>query len=346
MNTSKTAATSKSVIGKLIDLFRKLQTLCETWVSEKGQLQQEYQEQARKELLKEATTKARAEARRLRAKSKQKAVASALAAGLGSYAGGYSTESQADKTKKTKRLKIQEPTQWGIEKLAWEKYCKADAEYLTAWGKKVAKVAKEIDLTLVPAVQEALQSWQRAKNTLLTANWEQIMERLSVREIIWFQTQGLIKRTIDSLEFIKADVEFQGKIEVALRAKPQPPDAFSETQKPVESKPTEAHGGKKITKEEANVRARELIKENPNYTIRKLAEKIPCSTGLASQLPACKALQEYKKKTFGNRRPKVIPLTKELEACLGSKDDQLQQLIAEQAEDDKQGPRLYVRKHT
>jgi hypothetical protein len=104
-------------------------------------------------------------------------------------------------------------------------------------------------------------------------------------------------------------------------------------------KPTAASGGKKITKEEANVRARELIRENPNYTIRKLAEKIPCSTGLVSQLPAWKALQEYKKKMFGNRRPKVIPLTKELEACLGSKDEQIQQLTADQEKDQRQDTR-------
>jgi len=109
--------------------------------------------------------------------------------------------------------------------------------------------------------------------------------------------------------------------------------------------PTVARGDK-ITKDEANIRARDLIKENPNHTIRSLAKKIPCSIGLVCQLPAWRALQEYKKKTFGKKRPKVIPLTKKLKACLGSKDDQLQQLIAEQTKDDKQTPRLYVRKHT
>ena len=105
------------------------------------------------------------------------------------------------------------------------------------------------------------------------------------------------------------------------------------------------NGGKKITEEEANVRARELIKENPNYTIRKLAEKIPCSIGLVQQLLAWRALQEYKKKMFGNQRPKVIPLTKELEACLGSKDEQLNQLIAEQEKEkrqDERQARLYL----
>jgi len=101
---------------------------------------------------------------------------------------------------------------------------------------------------------------------------------------------------------------------------------------------TETCGGK-ITKEEANVRARELLKENPNYPARQLAEKIPCSVGLVSELPAWKALQEYKKKTFGSPRPKIIPLTKELEACLGSEDDQLQQLFAEQEKDQRQDAR-------
>jgi len=104
--------------------------------------------------------------------------------------------------------------------------------------------------------------------------------------------------------------------------------------------------GDKITKEEANIQARKLIKENPSITARQLVKKIPCSLGLVSQLPAWKALQEYKKKTFGGKKPKMIPLTKELEYILGTKDEQLNQLIVEQAEGDKEKPRLYIRKHT
>jgi hypothetical protein len=92
----------------------------------------------------------------------------------------------------------------------------------------------------------------------------------------------------------------------------------------------------RITKDEANVRARTLIQENPNITIRKLAGKIPCSIGLVSKLPVWQALQEYKKKTFGTKKPKIVPLTKELEYILGSKDENLNQLIAEQENDEKQ----------
>lgn len=120
---------------------------------------------------------------------------------------------------------------------------------------------------------------------------------------------------------------------VRRRSKVRPPQ--NQTQPKIkdslESEPQGKDGqGKKISKDEANIRARNLIKENPNITARELAKKIPCSTGLISSLPAWKALQEYKKKTFGMKKPKIVPLTKELEYMIGTEDEKLNQLIAEQ----------------
>ncbi len=109
----------------------------------------------------------------------------------------------------------------------------------------------------------------------------------------------------------------------------------------IQAKAGQGKGGK-ITKDEANVRARSLIKENPGITARQLEEEIPCSIGLVSQLPAWIALQEYKRKTFGGKRPKIVSLTKDLEYVLGTEDEKLDQLVAEQEREDARGAKLYL----
>jgi hypothetical protein len=153
------------------------------------------------------------------------------------------------------------------------------------------------------------------------------------QQVNWLEAQGgnfgpnkdllsLIKRLANEL---LQEVETSGKIEPQEKAGQEK--------------------GKKITKDEANVRARDLIKENPSITIAKLSEKLSCSTGLVSELPVWRVLMDYREKTFGTKRPKMVPLTKNLEYILGTQDEKLNQLIAEregEEREDERKARLYL----
>jgi hypothetical protein len=99
----------------------------------------------------------------------------------------------------------------------------------------------------------------------------------------------------------------------------------------------------KISKEEANVRVRELLRETPtwDWTTRKLAEQIPCSLGWISYLPAWRAYHEKRKELRRAGTIKTVSLSDEFEAVLGTgkKDNVLNQLIAEQEKDQRQDAR-------
>lgn len=99
----------------------------------------------------------------------------------------------------------------------------------------------------------------------------------------------------------------------------------------------------RISREEANVEARKILKKNHNIKARDLAKKIPCSIGLVSKLPVWKAVQEQRKQELKKgRKAKKVRLTKKMLkiAGTGKKDETLNRLIVQQQadiqEDDRQ----------
>jgi len=99
----------------------------------------------------------------------------------------------------------------------------------------------------------------------------------------------------------------------------------------------------KISKKEANTKAREILEKDFDINIRDLAGKIPCSIGLASKLPAWKAVQQERKK---GRKPKKKRLTPKMLKVAGTgKKDEILKLVIEQ-EDDRKGdesqPKLHI----
>jgi hypothetical protein len=101
------------------------------------------------------------------------------------------------------------------------------------------------------------------------------------------------------------------------------------------AKTEELSGRPRITKEEANIRARELLKQDHTLNIRQLAKQIPCSIGLVHSLPIWKAVTQERSRQGGMRRPKNVRLSDKMLHVLGQTDDPLQKLIAEQAADKK-----------
>jgi hypothetical protein len=101
-----------------------------------------------------------------------------------------------------------------------------------------------------------------------------------------------------------------------------------------------------IDREEANVRAREALKDPALRSVRALAKAIGCSEGRICRLPAWQAYQEQLKKQ-GKKEypsPKAVSLTDGVLANEGRDDSELQRLMDEQAEDDKAGQRQYRRR--
>jgi len=106
---------------------------------------------------------------------------------------------------------------------------------------------------------------------------------------------------------------------------------------------------KRITKEEANVCARQRLMKTPSWdwTCRKLAKQIPCCLGWIPSLPAWRAYHEKRKELRRNKTIDTVSLSRELEAVLGEgeKDEVLNQLIAEQEgekREDARQARLYL----
>jgi len=101
--------------------------------------------------------------------------------------------------------------------------------------------------------------------------------------------------------------------------------------------------GEKITKDEANVRARQLLRETPtwDWTCRKLKKEIGCPLAWIPCLPAWRAYHEKRKELRSNKTIDTVSLSKELEAVLGEgeKDEVLNQLIAEQAGEEREDAR-------
>ncbi len=107
--------------------------------------------------------------------------------------------------------------------------------------------------------------------------------------------------------------------------------------------PDKAGQGNKITKAEANVRARQLLMETPtwDWTCRKLAKLIPCALAWIPNLPAWRAYHEKRQELRGNKTIDTVSLSEEVEAVLGEgeKDEVVKQLIAEQEGEEREDAR-------
>jgi hypothetical protein len=99
-----------------------------------------------------------------------------------------------------------------------------------------------------------------------------------------------------------------------------------------------ATGAAKLTKAEANIKAREFLRENPNATSRELAAGIGCSTGLVSKLPAWQAVKEQRDKGRQPKKAGNIALTPKMEQVVGVEGDALAKLISEQESDAEPSP--------
>ena len=94
---------------------------------------------------------------------------------------------------------------------------------------------------------------------------------------------------------------------------------------------------KHMSGDEANIKARELLMENPgfaNKTEREWAEAIGCSPGLVAKLTAWKAVMEQRRKEKPNKL-KAVTLTSEImdKTPQETEKDALKSLIAEQKAD-------------
>lgn len=93
-------------------------------------------------------------------------------------------------------------------------------------------------------------------------------------------------------------------------------------------KPRE-HPPSRITKSEANVRARAFLQENPTATVRQLAIGVGCAIGLVPKLTAWQAVNEERKKGRAPKSPGVVSFTPKLESSVGAEDATLADLIAD-----------------
>lgn len=101
--------------------------------------------------------------------------------------------------------------------------------------------------------------------------------------------------------------------------------------------------GNRITKDEANVAARDYLAVHAKkrlVTAEELRKAIGCSKGLVSSLPVWKAYQEQLKKNKPSA-PRAVSLTDRTLAGEGRMDEELQRLIEEQKEDDTAERRRY-----
>jgi hypothetical protein len=94
----------------------------------------------------------------------------------------------------------------------------------------------------------------------------------------------------------------------------------------------------RMTKVEANIKARDFLRENPGATSRELATGIGCSTGLVSKLPAWQAVKEQRNKGRQPKKAGTMALTPKMEQVVGVEGDALAKLIGEQEADAEPSP--------
>lgn len=209
----ETANQNKPIPRKLKDLLVELQPPYNSLLSEQRKLRQRCEREAREEKRKEV----QANQQRLEREALEKQVASISASGLGSCTGSHSAGAQGDETEKLEIPEVSElqallkqiHTDDEIRKLADKKYLARVAKYgrrFSQTKQQLQRIAKEIDLTLTLTVQRILRMYERAKNTLLTADWGRIREGLTVNSIMLFSLPSSPDQAIDALEFIEADL--------------------------------------------------------------------------------------------------------------------------------------------
>jgi hypothetical protein len=94
----------------------------------------------------------------------------------------------------------------------------------------------------------------------------------------------------------------------------------------------------RLTKDEANIKARDFLREHPDATARELAAGVGCSTGLVSQLPAWQAVKEQRDKGRQPKKAATVALTPKMEQVVGVEDEALTKLISEQEADAEPSP--------
>jgi hypothetical protein len=94
----------------------------------------------------------------------------------------------------------------------------------------------------------------------------------------------------------------------------------------------------KLTKDEANIKARAFLRHNPKATARQLATGIGCALGMVSNLPAWQAVKEERDKGRQPKKSGTVALTPKMEKLVGSEDDALAKLIDEQKADAEPSP--------
>jgi len=95
----------------------------------------------------------------------------------------------------------------------------------------------------------------------------------------------------------------------------------------------------RITAAEANLRAREALKNPKLRTARKLAKAIGCSIATVAKLPAWRAYQEGLERQGRKRNiPKAVSLTDKVLATEGREDAELERLIQDQRADLEPSP--------
>lgn len=97
-----------------------------------------------------------------------------------------------------------------------------------------------------------------------------------------------------------------------------------------------------VSKGEANAHALVLLKYPKMRTVRALAAKIGCSTGLIGKLPAWKAYRARVSKEYPPPAPKAVSQTDAVWANEGRSDKELEGLIAEQTKDFEPSPLVSV----
>ncbi len=136
---------------------------------------------------------------------------------------------------------------------------------------------------------------------------------------------GLLWKVLDSI-IIEVDAAGMG-----LESIPAPPKPTKSTAKSL-TKPA-------MSLEEANLKARDLLKGRPSkksrWSVRSLAKAIGCSSGLVGKLQAWQAYAESNGLRNSDKipRPNAMRLTDKVEANIEQEDAVLNQLIKEQQAD-------------
>mgnify|MGYP006899696074 CR=1 FL=1 len=95
-----------------------------------------------------------------------------------------------------------------------------------------------------------------------------------------------------------------------------------------------------MKKADANTTAWKLLNDQPDLTIRELAELIGCSVGLIAKTAAWKQTAAERKRANGPAKPTAVNLSDGLQKVTASdaEPDPLEKLIAEQEKDFEPSP--------